>query len=295
MREVRFKEINETLALAMGLDAADNQLTPAISRKQAAAINAATRYAWEYYPWPEVTSIIRGMTHSDGFSGTTPTVIPGAEVLRVYKDEPVALFQGDDGEPETIPFQVGPDGAIYVQDDTTVSGYTLPYYVIRWAAPKFGSTAFVLATSYHEGDAVYDATSGDAFVAVHDTSGFALPSWTAWSVGLDIAENDYIRHHGTIYKANTAHTATAADEPGTGDDWLDSYTRQLYGWAPQRLPEFLLQAVLIGAEGWLTRTAGQSATAAMMASGMEDLLAARVRHTTLTQKQQTRSRATRAA
>lgn len=284
MREIRFKELNETLALALGLDAESGQLTPAAARKQAAAINAAVRYAWDYYPWPETTAILPSLMVTVASGEAVPVVAPGYKLLRVFAEDPVAAYH-DGTEPQWVDFRMEMNGAVTLQDATLLT----PYYAVQLEPPSFGAAAWDAAAYYGEGSVIYDTGSGDCFQAVLGTND-VIPPWEPWGENNAIVSGTYYRSHGVLWEAVDAGTATAERIPPAGAAWQDYFALRYKAWAPQRLPDFLFQAVLMGAEAWMTRTAGQAATSAFMEAAMGDLLASRVRLITLMQRQGLHSR-----
>lgn len=229
MREIRFKEINEVLGLALGLDAESGQLTPVAARKQAAAINAAVRYAWDYYPWPETTVCLPSLTVTVPSGEAVPAVAPGYRLLRVYVEDPVAAYH-EGNEPALADYRLTLDGGVSLQDSTV----TTPYYAVQLEAPSFGAGLWDEAAYYAEGSVIYDPGSGDCYRAAMGTND-VIPPWEPWGENNAITAGTLYRSYGVLWEAIDDGTALPERMPPAGTAWQDFFALRHEPWAPQRL------------------------------------------------------------
>jgi hypothetical protein len=92
-----------------------------------------------------------------------------------------------------------------------------------------------------------------------------------------------------LWESDSDHTAADNNDPAAGTDWQANWLASLHEWAPQRVPEFLLQALLHGASAWLERWTGP-VTATMLDDAMRDWLESAVLDINQTQKQRRKGR-----
>jgi len=127
-----------------------------------------------------------------------------------------------------------------------------PFWLVRTAPPRFGTAARSTSTAYQVGDLIYDSATGEAWrCALAHTNQAPEATWDNWKAGTAYTDTAEVWRNGILYGCTDAHTsAVATNEPGYGASGSSFWDAILY-WAPQRVPSFLLQAVIHGARAWL--------------------------------------------
>ena len=274
---VGFSTLRDKLALAVGADAVGGQVTYPLARNLVRALNVATREAWETYPWEEVCPVLTALEVDAGSGRMVSIPGRGYQVLRVFSEDPEAKWMDeDDMEACSVPFRLGRRGDVILQGSLTT-----PYYLVKLAPPEWGAELWSETVDYNSGAVVYegatDNSEQDCYRAERGNMNVALPTWQEWAESNDITTGEYYLAHGVLWVATDTGTLEDDLEPGRGAVWQSFFTKEHAEWAPQRLPKFLEEAVLAGAEAWLSRTMeGQPVTGNMVRKAMDEFLSREV-------------------
>lgn len=264
---VTFRRLLEQVGLATGLDDADGQLGPAFARRAARALTAATAYAWAAQPWDGTWVLFPGEEFDEDPTLAVEYCEPGSRLLKVFGEDPATAWAAGE-DPQEIPWRRMESGTVALGEEADT-----PFYQVQTPAPVFGAIAAVSGTLYSFGDVVFDATTGDCFKLTSSApaagSTLNTPTGYTWVTGANYALNYILYYRGRTYISTTNQLAVvAASEPGIGSAWRSSWAAA--PWQVQRLPHFLAEAVLTGAEQWLARTAdGLVVTAQILGRAMD--------------------------
>jgi len=271
VRWIKWSELLQEAGVLLNLDAEQNQIEPLQARQLAQAVNQATAYAWKYHAWECACWVMRVLAGAPGSN----LLEPGYAVLQCYAEDPLAAWDDED-DPKTVAFRAaqGTVRTLEVAADETL------FYMVRTAPPRFGGEARDNSLTYAPGALVYDASTGECWRSTESHSGTALPAaWSEWVSGEAVTGGMRRRRNGVLYTVDNAHTTSEDTEPAYGAAWGE-WLQSMHVWAPQRLPEFLLPAVLAGARAWL-----ESPSTAAMQEAMTAALDAEVQDHMLTRSQ----------
>jgi hypothetical protein len=244
----KMERVMTELGALLNLDNALGQITAPQQRKMAVAINAALRHAWRFYPWPGTVWYARGLSNT-GLTGVPDEEWSllhelGYEVLCAYTEDPVAAWEA--GNKPKLREVVERHGREVVLPTTDTV-----FYAVRLAPPELGFNTWSDATGYVTGDLTYDTATGEAWRCVRPhTDEEPDAVWVEWELGRNY-EEQFVRRGGVLYTLEGTNTSTATDEPNFGEDWDTVWTPVPRAWAPQRVPQFLLGAVLAGARVYM--------------------------------------------
>lgn len=244
----KFEDLIREVAATQGFDYDAGQVeNPGTVRKYAQALGAAVEIAWKFHAWPGCCWVMNAAVYD-------PSLLceKGYDVLALYSEEPLTAWNAG-REPKTIPLRET-SGRYLIQGDAL----TTPYYLIRTAPPRFGTAARSTSTAYEAGALIYDSATGEAWRCVTAHTDVApATAWEEWADGgtYSAASGTRIRRNGVLWDCSSNHDSiSATNEPGFGSAFWDVWSATVEKWAPQRLPHFLLQAVLHGARAWLHET-----------------------------------------
>lgn len=275
----KWQDVMRELAATQGLDLDLNQIEAPTARRYAQAINAATEVAWKFHAWPGCCWVWEAANYHPANK-----LEPGFDVLALYEEDPIAAWvAGTDPKRRNVRETQGR----YVSAGATAP--TTPYYLIRTAPPRFGTAARDTATAYEAGQLIYDSSTGEAWRCVRAHTNQALPaSWEEWAAtpafNYTAASTARIRRAGVLWDCSVDHDdLEAGTEPGYGANWTDFWSGTPHYWAPQRIPGFLLHAIIHGARSWLHESPPLPRSA--MEKQMEGWLAAEVNDLTYNRSQ----------
>lgn len=268
----------QALAYACGLDTESGELSPQWARKACRALTQATAYCWRVSVWSELCVSLTRLAVTASALPDDRVLAPGWELLKVYAEDPEAAWSAGQ-EPEAVGFRMGYGGAVLLPAEVTT-----PYYYVRLAPPEFDGTPFNATTNYLENQVVYTNPAGayvqgECWKATAGSLGSAPPAYTPWGyAGGGIVTNSYYRAHGLLWKAIGDGVMDDAETlPLLGSDWQSYFQSSHHIWAPQRLPVFLREAVICGAEAWLAaKEDGQYSAAGVMEKACDRRLEALV-------------------
>jgi hypothetical protein len=245
---VKFTDLMKDVAATQNLDFDLGQILAPQRRRICEALNAATAYAWRFSLWPE--SVERGF-----------------DVLEAYTEDPTEAWE-EGTDAKVLPMREA-QGRIYVQGTTDGSydGEAL-FYAVRLAPPRWGADERSAATAYQPGDCIYDPATGEGWRCHRAHTNQSVSStWDHWRSGVAYTTETRLRG-GVLFGCSQGHTASADNEPAFGVEWADNWpSSSIKYWSPQRLPEYLRTAVIMGARAWM-----ESGVAAVMQEAMEDEL-----------------------
>jgi len=256
-----FDDVRNALAYALNLDPADGEISPQWARKAARALTQATEHCWHSYPWPELCVTLTALTLGASSRPDDRLLAPGWELLGVYDEDPEAAWAADE-DAKLVPFRIDSFGRVLLQSDVLT-----PYYYVRLAAPEFDATDWSATVDYHEGRGVYTAPGvsgreGQCWKAMTGSLNELPPLYTQWGYSATIVLDSYYRAYGLLWRCTAGGQQDETTIPLTGSLWTDYFQVSHHFWAPQRVPVFLKEAVLAGAEAYMLRAQDGQVTAA---------------------------------
>lgn len=264
-----WQDIMREVAASQNYDLDLNQVEAPVARKYAQAVNAAVDIAWKFHTWPDTCFVLNDMSVGGGAGNDDiPLLEHGYNLLALYNEDPLLAWDAGT-DPERVQVREMPNG---VARPTALPD--TPFYLVRLAAPRFGTAARSVSTEYQRGDLAYDATTGEAWRCHRKHTNQAFVTWRDFALDDYYATGDYTRRNGVLFLSDTDSVAATDNEPCYATLWQDKWPGAPYYWAPQRLPSYLLQAVIHGARVWLNESPPLPRSA--MERQMEGWLAAEV-------------------
>lgn len=273
-RWLKFRTVLEEVAVTQNLDPTLGQLdSVVVQRRLAQAINMAVEVAWKYHLWPEAVWLVDAVTTPDWKSHFEQ----GCALVGSFSEQPFDAWRAE-RNPKRRNWREGA-GTIITPDDSA----TVVYHLVRMAPPGFGVDARDNAAAYEKGDVIYDAATGECWRAQQAHTGQApAAAWAHWEQGAESQGDAPVWHNGWLYQARSSGENLPEEEPLAGADWYDAWDYNDEFWTPQRLPQYLLPAVLAGARAWL-----DSPDTEAMERAMQGALSAQVHDRVYTRKQAT--------
>ncbi len=274
-RWLKFRTVLEEVAVTQNLDPTLGQLDSAVvQRRLAQAINMAVEVAWKYHLWPEAAWLVDAVTTPNWAAYFEQ----GSAVVASFKENPIEAWRAG-RDPKRRNWREGP-GANTTPDDSAA----VVYHLVRMAPPGFGVDARDNAAAYEKGEMIYDAATGECWRAQQAHTGQApAAAWAHWVQGEEVGEINFpVWHNGWLYQSNYASENLPEEEPLAGANWFAAWDYDDEFWTPQRLPHYLLPAVLAGARAWL-----DSPDTEAMERAMQGALSTQVQDRVYTRKQAT--------
>ncbi len=241
----KWRDVLEAVAATQNLDDDLGQVQAPQARRFALAVNAALEIAWKRAAWPGCCWVMRELTTPEGET-LFPYLERGYNVLALYSEDPLAAWEAGT-DPVMVPVRET-SGTLVPQGDDPET----PFYFVRLAPPRFGIAARSAATAYKPGDLAYDPATGEAWRCVIAHTNTAFPTWDEWYLrGEWTPAETWVRRNGVLWNPLDSDAAEVTNEPTLGADWDSQWETTAHVWAPQRVPDFLLQAVIHGARAWL--------------------------------------------
>lgn len=272
-RWLKFKEVLDQVAVTQNLDPTLKQIEGAGTQiRLAQAINMAVEVAWKYHLWPEAVWLVDVVTTPDWAAHFEQ----GCAVVASFKENPIEAWRAG-REPKRRNWREGA-GTITTPNDSAA----VVYHLVRTAPPEFGVDARDNAKAYEMGAVIYDAATGECWRAQQAHTGQApAASWRHWEHGEETGgANVAVWHNGWLYQSMGAMEMLPEQEPVAGADWYSVWDYDDEFWTPQRLPQYLLPAVLAGARAWLDSPDTEAMERAMLGA-----LSAQVHDRVYTRKQ----------
>ena len=165
MRTVSFQSVLHGVAARCGLDGVADGLSATDARGYAEYINTAAKYAWEYYPWPEVLQV-EARTPVEGVIAWEPGF---GTIIQVTKRHPFSS-----SNPQPLKWRIGPAGVYLLE-----AREAYVWVVWRAPAPVFGADPHNTGKTYAAGSVVFRAQDGECYEATEATS--TAPPGAAWA------------------------------------------------------------------------------------------------------------------
>ena len=270
--EVSFDNLLRDLALARGLDMAAGEVSPGIARQMASALTRAAEYAYSVADWREVCVTVTALTHPDSTLRGGALLAPGYTVLGVYAENPGTAYAAGES-PTIVPHRTTTDGTLELQEAPASA-----WYRVRLAAPVFCADDWDSTKNYAPGDGCHTpaedvTTPGDSWRALLGNLNAEPIGFEDWRESTDLVPDVWYRAAGVLWKCIHAGTASDSNYPASGADWETYFDPTPHTWAPQRLPQFLKEAVLEGAAAFLQRHAdGQLSSYSAAKRAMDEVL-----------------------
>ncbi len=265
---VKFMDLMRDVAATQNLDVDSYQVLAPQRRRLCEAMNASTSYAWRFHLWPETVFLTRALFTQAAGAEPIYLIERGFDLLEAYTEDPTASWEAGT-DPKVLPIREA-QGRHYVQGAAvadSIDGEAL-FYSVRLAPPRFGADERSASVTYEPGQCIYDPATGEGWRCHRAHSAQSVTAtWDHWRSGVAYTNETRLRG-GVLFGCNSAHTGAADNEPAFGADWTDYWpSSAIKYWSPQRLPEYLRTAVVMGARAWM-----ETGIAAVMQQAMQDEL-----------------------